>query len=163
MYSHFLIDRKQMSLLFIYLCFIEVESITILLVSSVQQRDLVYMYVYIFFFSISFHYSLLQDIECSSPCYTVNPCWISILYMIVCIHWSHTLNLSFPFGSHKFVSYVFFFFFFLLFMSAPSAYGGSQARGLIRATAAGLRHSHSSTGSEPRLWPPPQLMATPDP
>jgi len=29
------------------------------------------------------------------------------------------------------------------------AYGGSQARGLIRATAAGLCHSHSNAGSEP--------------
>jgi len=31
------------------------------------------------------------------------------------------------------------------------AYGGSQARGLIRATAAGLRHSHSHTRSELHL------------
>ena len=35
------------------------------------------------------------------------------------------------------------------------AYGGSQARGLIGATAAGLRHSHSSSGSEPCLQPTP--------
>ena len=33
--------------------------------------------------------------------------------------------------------------FFLLFRAAPEAYGGSQARGLIGATAAGLHHSHS--------------------
>ena len=33
------------------------------------------------------------------------------------------------------------FFFFLLFRAAPTAYGGSQARGRIRATAAGLHHS----------------------
>ena len=30
------------------------------------------------------------------------------------------------------------------FRAAPAAYRGSQARGLIRATAAGLRHSHSN-------------------
>jgi len=48
-------------------------------------------------------------------------------------------------------------------MAAPVAYGGSQARGLIRATAAGLRQSHSNVGSEPCLQPTPQLMATPDP
>ena len=39
--------------------------------------------------------------------------------------------------------------------SSPVAYGDSQARGLIRAVAAGLRQSHSNTGSEPRLQPTP--------
>ena len=59
-----------------------------------------------------------------------------------------------------------FFFFFCLFAfsrAAPAAYGGSQARGLIGAVAAGLRQSYSNTGSEPRLRPTPQLTATPDP
>ena len=42
-------------------------------------------------------------------------------------------------------------FFFCLFKTAPVAYGGSQARGLIRAVAAGLRQNHSNAGSEPRL------------
>ena len=41
------------------------------------------------------------------------------------------------------------------------AYGGSQARGQIRAVAAGLHHSN--TGSKMNLPPIPQLMATPDP
>ena len=36
-------------------------------------------------------------------------------------------------------------------------------RGLIRATTASLRHSHSNTGSEPRLQPTPWLMAALDP
>ena len=53
------------------------------------------------------------------------------------------------------------FFFFLLFRATLMAYGGSQARGLIVATAAGLHQSH--TRSEPHLRPTPQLMATPDP
>ena len=39
----------------------------------------------------------------------------------------------------------------------------SQARGPIRAVAAGLCHSHSNARSESRLQPTPQLMATPDP
>ena len=43
------------------------------------------------------------------------------------------------------------------------AYGGSQARGQIRAVAAGLRQSHSNVGSEPRQCPTPQLLATSDP
>ena len=54
-------------------------------------------------------------------------------------------------------------FIYLLFRAAPMAYGGSQARCQIRATAAGIHHSHSSAGSEPCLWPIPQLMAMPDP
>ena len=45
----------------------------------------------------------------------------------------------------------FFFFSFLLFRAAPAAYGGSQARGLIRATAAALPHNHSNARSEPCL------------
>ena len=34
-----------------------------------------------------------------------------------------------------------------LFKAAPMAYGGSQAKGPIRAAAAGLHHSHSNVGS----------------
>ena len=64
-----------------------------------------------------------------------------------------------------------YFFVFCLFVvvvvvdiswAAPAAYGGSQARGWIGAVATGLRQSHSNAGSEPRLQPTPQLMATPD-
>ena len=40
-----------------------------------------------------------------------------------------------------------FFFFFRLFRTAGAASGSSQARGQIRATAAGLRHSHSNAAS----------------
>ena len=43
------------------------------------------------------------------------------------------------------------------------ACGGSQARCPIRATAAGLHHSHSNAGSEPHLRPTPKLTAAPDP
>ena len=42
------------------------------------------------------------------------------------------------------------------------AYGGSQVRGLVRAVAASLCHSHSNERSEPRPLPTPQLMATSD-
>ena len=54
-------------------------------------------------------------------------------------------------------------FFFFLYRAALVAYGASQARGPIRAVAAGLYHSHNNSGSKPRLRPIPQLMATPDP
>ena len=46
-----------------------------------------------------------------------------------------------------------FSFFVFLFRATPMAYGGSQARGPVRATAAGLHHSHSNTRSELHLWP----------
>ena len=52
---------------------------------------------------------------------------------------------------------------YLFFRAPPVAYGGSQARGQIGATAAGLRHSHSNAEHELDLLPTPQLMATPDP
>ena len=45
----------------------------------------IYMYIYILF-QILFHYMLLQDIEYSSPCCAVDPCWLSILYMVVHIY-----------------------------------------------------------------------------
>ena len=43
--------------------------------------------------------------------------------------------------------------------AAPAAYGGSQARGPIGATAAGLYHSHSNWVSKLSLQPIPQLTA----
>ena len=55
------------------------------------------------------------------------------------------------------------FFFSGLFKATPVACEGSQARGLIGATAVGLRHSHGNATSEPRVQPTPQLMAMPDP
>ena len=56
-----------------------------------------------------------------------------------------------------------YFIFFLSFSrTTPMAYGGSQARGLIKAVAAGLLLSPRNAGSEPCLWPTPQLMAISD-
>ena len=52
--------------------------------------------------------------------------------------------------------YLFIYFvFFAISRAALVAYGGSQARGLIGAVAAGLHHSHSNTGSKPRMQPTP--------
>ena len=53
--------------------------------------------------------------------------------------------------------------FFFFFKATGAAYGSSQARGQITATAAGLHHSHSNIRSKPRLWSAPQLTAMPDP
>ena len=50
----------------------------------------IYIYIYIhILFHILFHYGLLQDTEYSSLCYTVGPCCLSILYIVVCISRSH--------------------------------------------------------------------------
>ena len=59
--------------------------------------------------------------------------------------------------------YLFIYLSFCLLRAAPMAYGGSQARSLIRAVATSLCQSHSSEGSEPHLQPTPQLSATLDP
>ena len=67
----------------------------------------------------------------------------------------------------KFVVLFFGFFDFFVFVclsrAAPVAHGGSQARGLIGAVAAGLRQSHNNAILEPHLRSTPHLMATPDP
>ena len=55
------------------------------------------------------------------------------------------------------------FFVFCLFRAAPMAYGGSQARGQIRAVATSLPQGHSNARSEPHLQPTPQLTAARDP
>ena len=54
-----------------------------------------------------------------------------------------------------------YFFSLFFFRDAPAAHGRSQARGRIRATAAGLHHSHSNAGSKLRLRPTLQLTETP--
>ena len=53
--------------------------------------------------------------------------------------------------------------FFFLFRATPMAYGSSQAKGRIRAAAAGLHHSHSNNRSKAHRQPTPKLTATVDP
>ena len=52
-----------------------------------------------------------------------------------------------------------FFLFFWSFRATLAACGGSQPKGLIGAAAAGLHHSHSTSGSELILRPTSQLTA----
>ena len=54
-------------------------------------------------------------------------------------------------------------FLFLFFRAVPAACGSSQARGWVRATAAGLHHSPSNARSKPHLPVTPQLTATLNP
>ena len=55
------------------------------------------------------------------------------------------------------------FLFVCFFRATPLAYGSSQAWDQIRATAAGLHHSHSNIRPEPCPQPTPQLKAMPNP
>ena len=50
---------------------------------------------------------------------------------------------------------IYFILFLLLFRATPMAYGGSQARGLNRASAASLCHRCSNTRSKLKLRPTP--------
>ena len=76
----------------------EVQLIyNVVLISVIQQSDSVISYIYIMeknmkkniyvykLFYILFHYSLSQDIDYSFLCYTVGPCSLSILCILVFI------------------------------------------------------------------------------
>ena len=52
---------------------------------------------------------------------------------------------------NRLFAFIFVFCLLSFLRATPKAYGGSQARGLISAVAAGLHHSHSNTRSEPSL------------
>ena len=57
----------------------------VVLVSGIQQSDLVIHIHVSILFQIFFPLRLLQNIEQSSLCYTVSPCWFSISNLAVCI------------------------------------------------------------------------------
>ena len=56
----------------------------VVLVSGVQPSDSVIRIHISIPFQILFPFRLLQSIEQSSLCYTVGPCWLSILNIAVC-------------------------------------------------------------------------------
>ena len=62
---------------------VEISLFYSVFISGVQQSDLA-IYTHLFF-QILFHYKLLHNIEYSSLCYTVNPCFLSLLYTVVYI------------------------------------------------------------------------------
>ena len=86
--------------------------------------------------------------------------WSGILFANILPPW---IVYFFPQSNHPPYFYFILFYFFVFSRVSPVAYGGSQARGLIGAEAAGLRQSRSHTASQPSLRPTPQLMATLDP
>ena len=68
----------------------------VVLVSGVHPSDsVVYIHVSILF-QILFPFRSLQSIGQSSLCYTVGPCWLSILNIAVCTCQSQTPSLSLP-------------------------------------------------------------------
>ena len=93
------------------------------------------------------------------------PCFSSVFAYYLCdfMIQDTLLLLSLVNVSVVFCYWGFFFVYLFVFRAAPMAYGGSQARGHIGATAASLFHSHRKARSEPCLQPTPQLMAMPDP
>ena len=85
----------------------------VVLVSGIKQSDSVlhmYVCVYIYIFFSYFHYDLLQDIEYSSLCFTVEPCGLFILYIILCIFSPklpiHPSPTPFLLDNHKSVLYI---------------------------------------------------------
>ena len=87
------------------------------------------------------------DFLCMLPIYI---CILNIPFTFYCLSFTFFVFSSFQLST-------FFRIFFFLFRATPVAYGSSQGRGRIRATAAGPHHSHSNMGSEPRRWPTPSL------
>ena len=80
------------------------------LISAVQQSNS-YIYIYMYpniyiLFHIIFHYGLFQDIEYSSLCYTVEPCF-SILYIGLAktFIWEGTKNPTELFGHPNIIVY----------------------------------------------------------
>ena len=55
----------------------------VVLVSSIQLNDSVIHTSVLF--QILFPFRLLQNIRQNSLCYTVGPCWLSILSIVVCV------------------------------------------------------------------------------
>ena len=102
--------------------------------------------------------SHICDLYCSSQqCRILNPMsnardWTHIFLDTSLVHYHWATK-----GTPYCFQYFFIFLSFCLFRAAP--YGGSYARGRIRAIAAGLCHSHSNTVSELCLRPTPQLTA----
>ena len=71
-------------------------SYNVVLVSDVQQVDSVIHICLLILFQILFSHGLSQSIEQSSLCYTVGPCWLSVLCAAACLCPSQPPDSSFP-------------------------------------------------------------------
>ena len=116
----------------------------------------------------------IQDLRCicdlhhsSQQCQILNPQPHGSCQFHFCCTTTGTpkradLNCKFPLVFLYSLSFIIYLFIYL-FRTIPMAYGGSQARGRIRAAGAGLHHSHSNARSEPHLQPTLHLAARLDP
>ena len=81
--------------------------------SDMTEQLHVYIHIYIYIYThthihVSFcfpifsPFRLLQSINQISLCYTICPCWLSILNTALCTCQSQMSNLSLPPGNHKY-------------------------------------------------------------
>ena len=103
-----------------------------------------FLFILFIYFKISFIFSIIAGLQCS-----VSSAFLKkFMYQAVFIVIQKPCLPSLSYAGFLFI-YFFYFLFFLSFVvvaiswAAPAAYGGSQARGPIRAVATGLRQSHT--------------------
>ena len=144
-------------------------------ISVVHQSDIVNTHTCIPFLPVS-SIMVYPEIGYRSLCYSVPTCLCypvphclsilnvnSLILLTPTTSPSHSLPLattsllSMPVSLfHRFICAIYYFillslFFYVFFRATLTACGSSLARGQIRASAAGLQHSHSNARSEPSL------------
>ena len=87
MYVHIYIYIYNIYIVILYIFpFLLKYSLFTVLYDFLVSSKVIQLYIHIYIlFHILFHYDLLQDIEYTSMCYTIELCHLSILYIIVCI------------------------------------------------------------------------------
>ena len=120
--------------------------------TPILEQKAIQYYTFFFFFLYS-----VRKKECIHVCVTGSP------YCTAEKKKGKNSKKNLYFTHLIFLGFLFFLCVFYLFSATPSAYGGSQARGQIGATASGLHHSYRNVGSKPHLRPTPHLTAMPDP
>ena len=87
---------REVFLILFYWCIVDLQRVNFCCIAKwIQFYIYIYVCIYIYaHFFIVFHYGLSQDIEYinSSLGYTVGPCCLSILHIVVCICWSQPPN-----------------------------------------------------------------------
>ena len=98
--AHYRLSVNRITIFFCFYFILEYQYFilinNVVLVSGVQPSDSVLHIPVSSLFQILFPFTLLQNIEQSSLCYTVGPCWLCVLNIAVCTCQSQTPNLSFP-------------------------------------------------------------------
>ena len=90
--------RFNLDLYIVFFKNLSIVGLQCVLVSGIQQSDSV-THTYMSIFQILSPYLLLQNIEYSSLCYTVGPCWLSTYGAFECIILHSFLNCYY--GYHR--------------------------------------------------------------